>query len=195
MALLALVCGLLHPVKDWLNLEPIAFEYEMWQSMWFVECSKRIRPSLTELLWRRERSRSWTSWNELVHLVRERKNQLLNDNDGAQVELGSCCLAYLQQSRAELAISFNNWLFSFTNGCYWTNTPITDRGAVLSLNEREISFVNELNELAHVVRERMCAGRSVFWVSLVQQSAESGCKSTVTVHIYLFIYSHLTYRT
>ncbi len=31
VALLALVCGLFHPVKDWLNLEPIAFEYEMWE--------------------------------------------------------------------------------------------------------------------------------------------------------------------
>ncbi len=62
VALLALVCGLFNPVKDWLNLEPIAFEYEMWQSMWFVECSEWIRPSLTELLWTRERSRLWTSW-------------------------------------------------------------------------------------------------------------------------------------
>ncbi len=37
--------------------------------------------------------------NELVYLVRERKNQLLNDNDGTQVELGSCSLAYLQQRK------------------------------------------------------------------------------------------------
>jgi hypothetical protein len=70
-------------------------------------------------------------------------------------------LQICQTTRAELAISFNNWFFSFTNGCYWTNTPITDRGAVLSLNERERDLVRERIKRTgslHVVRERTCTG-------------------------------------
>ena len=68
--------------------QPRANSLRVWDvmSMWFVECSERIRPSLNEFhmsLNEIERSyRSWTSWmiwyisfmnemTELVHVVRE----------------------------------------------------------------------------------------------------------------------------
>ncbi len=61
------------------------------------------------------------------------------------------------------------------------NTPITDRVAVLSLNQSEISFVNELNELEHVI-----------WVSLIRQNTDA--KRCYMNCVQLFIYSYLTYR-
>ncbi len=70
--------------------------------------------------------------------------------------------------------------------------PITDRVAVFSPNEKEISFMNELNELEHVICERMWSSfESVSFSNQQQADAKRSYMNCAQ----LFIYSYLTYRT